>query len=1443
MTAATPSAEQVYVFAAASAQRSLWFLDQLVPRSSLYNLHFGTRLWSAVNVPALERSINEIVRRHESLRTAFKAVDGEPMQVVVPKLHVGLPVTDLGHLPEAEREDEAARIAGAEAHTPFDLSTWPLLRTRLLRCGNEDYIFLLTMHHIVCDFWSMQVFQEELATLYEAYRADRPSPLPDLPIQYADFAEWERGWLAGPAGRSHLAYWKSQLADLPVLQLPTDWPRPQVPSFSGAGHDFELPASVHAALLTVSQQENATLFMTMLAAFQVLLHRYTGQDDIVVGTPVANRNRAEVENLIGFFVNSLVLRTDLSGDPRFRDLLARVRTVALDAYTHQDLPFEQLVSELRPERGYGRNPLFQVHFQLLSEQEPETASELLAGEPMTTKIGTAKFDLALDLWEYPDAIFGHFEYSTDLFSEETVVRLERHFRRLLEGIAADPDQRISELPLLDADECQQILVEWNDTEVSYPRDRCLQQLFEAQVERTPDAVAVAFLHEELTYAELNRRANQLARCLRSRGVTPDLLVGICVERSLELAVGLLGVLKAGAAYVPLNPSDPSERLQHMLEDARPRVLLTQRHLLDTLPSTAPTPLCLDADWDEVGQFEDDNLDVDVSSLNLAYVIYTSGSTGKPKGVQVHHQAVCNHLLWMQSRFPLNETDRVLQKYPFNFDASVCEIFGPLLAGARLIVTEPSVHWDVSRFAELLEEHGVTVLDLVPSMLEALLDEPAFASCRSLRRVVSGGEVLTPELRNRFFARMDAELHNIYGPTEAAIGATSWTCLPRHSGRIVPIGHPGANTQIYILDADLRPVPVGVRGELYIAGGGLARGYLRQGGLTAEKFLPNPFSSRPGDRMYRTGDLARYAADGAIEYAGRVDDQVKVRGHRVELREIQGALAQHDSVEACSVVPIEDEFGHKRLVAHVVPVPDPPELWPSLGEYDVYDELLYYAMTHDDRRNRSYHTAIARAVDGKVVLDLGTGADAILARYCLEAGAERVYAVEVDEDAYRRAEALVASLGLAGGIRVIHGDSAEVELPEKVDVCVSEILGTIGSSEGVIPILNDARRFLKNTGLMIPRRCVTKIAPVSLPEPLWSAPRLAELPRTYVGQVFERMGRPFDLRLCIKNFPWENLLSLAEVFEDLDFSEFVEPESERDVRFTINRDARLDGLLLWLNLFPAEDASLDSLHQSLSWLPVFFPVFYPGLSVSTGDIIQARCARAVRQGSRLPDYLLEGVVTRRDGERIPFTYTSPHDTSAFRSNAFYDLLFEGMSGPLEQVEDSWMEESELELASKLRRFLQEQLPEYMIPSSFVMLDELPWTSTGKLDRRALAVESPSHRKLEGAYVAPVTEAEEIIAAAWRDVLNVGQVSVHDNFFDLGGDSLLIAQVRSRLEPLLGESISIIDLFRYPTVSSLAQHLDRGDPQTSLVRAAQDRARRQRGAIGHRQRQTRQGARHG
>jgi amino acid adenylation domain-containing protein/non-ribosomal peptide synthase protein (TIGR01720 family) len=1234
------------------AQERLWFLDQLMPGNTFYNVDNALRVSFPYNIAALEWALNEIVRRHEALRTTFTTVDGQPVQVISPALSLSLPVIDLLGLPEPEREAEALRLATEEAQRPFDLAQGPLVRTTILRLGEADYVFLLTMHHIVSDGWSMKVFFSELIALYSAFCMGKPSPLPELPIQYADFAVWQREWLQGGVLEAQLAYWKQQLADLPVLQLPTDRPRPVVQTFQGACLSMTLPERLTAALKALSQREGGTLFMTFLAAFQTLLLRYTGKDDIVVGAPIANRNRAEIEGLIGFFVNSLVLRTDLSGDPSFREALSRVREVALGAYAHEDLPFEKLVEELQPERNMGRNPLYQTSLQYFSVLDStKTAPRINIDK------GTAGIDLAFDLLESPEGLVVEIEYSTDLFDATTVSRMAGHFQTLLEGIVANPGQRLSELPLLTETERQHLLVDWNGSVIGYPQDRRIHELFEAQVAQTPDEIAVIRGDDQLTYRELNRRANQLAHHLQSLGVGPEGLVAICIERSIEMIVGLLGILKAGGAYVPVDPAYPKERLAFMLEDTQAHVLLTQQRLVAGLPPHGAPRLCLDTDWEIVAQASDANPVSGVTDANLAYVIYTSGSTGAPKGVMIEHRAICNHLRWMQSTFPLTESDRTLLKYSFSFDASILEIFCPLLVGARLIITEPGGHVDSEYLVQLLVEQEVTALDLVPSMLQVLLEDKTFRTCRSLRRITCGGEAMPVELMEELLQWLDVEFTNMYGLTEATISSTFWTSRIRgNRQRTVPIGRPVANTQIYVLDARLNPVPIGVPGELYIGGDGVARGYLNRPDLTGEKFIPDPFVREPDARLYHTGDLARYLADGNIEYLGRVDQQVKIRGFRIELGEIETVLLQHSSVEACSVAALEDKPGPTRLVAYIVPTTDKPELWPTVGEYFIYDELLYYAMTHDERRNRSYRVAINRLVTGQTIVDIGTGADAILARFCVEAGAERVYAIEMIEEAYNSAKNLITSLGMHDKIILIHGDSTEVHLPEKVDVCVSELIGTIGSSEGVAVILNDARRFLKDDGIMIPYRSTTRIAAVSLPEELAVRPRFTELSKHYTEKIFQSVGYPFDIRVCIKNFPKENIVSESQVFEDLDFTDYVQPEYQSEITLTITKNCRLDGFLLWLNLYPIQDELIDVLNHEYSWLPTFFPVFDGGVEVLEGDIVRAVCSVVLSDNRLTPDYRIKGSVIRQSNATLEFDYYSFYHKRSFKATPFYAALF-------------------------------------------------------------------------------------------------------------------------------------------------------------------------------------------
>ena len=911
------------------AQQRLWFIEQLAPGNSAYNIPAAVRLKGALNVAALEQSLNEIVKRHETLRTTFAMVDGGPIQVIAPTLPMALPVVTLQELSENEREIEVQRLAAEEARRPFDLARGPLLRITLLRLGEEEHVGLLTMHHIVSDGWSTGILIREMAVLYEAFSAGRSSPLPELPIQYADFADWQRQWLQGEVLETQLAYWKQQLLGAPpLLELPTDRSRPAVQGFRGAHRSLLLSRIVGDALKALSRHEGATLFMTLLAAFNILLNRYTSQDDLVVGTPIANRNHTEIEGLIGLFVNTLVLRTDLSGNPSFREVVRQVREVCLAGYSHQDLPFEKLVEELHLERDLSRNPLFQVMFVLNNALAETVELTGLTVSPVEGDSETAHVDLTLQISETEQGLLeAALVYNTDLFDAAMITRMLAHFQTLLEAAVADPDRRLSDLPLMTEAERHQLLVQWNDTKSEHPQNLCIHQLFEAQVERTPGAVAVVLEDTQLTYGELNRRANQLAHHLRTLGVGPDVPVGICLEQSLEMIIGLLGILKAGGVYVPLDPAYPSERLTFMLEDARMPVLLTQERLVAGLPSQVAKVVSLDSDWQTVAKERSENPISSTMHENLAYVIYTSGSTGQPKGVLVSHGSIVNHCRDMQRYYELDSSDRVLQLCSLSFDLSLEQILPTLIAGATLVLSRADL-WNMNELQRGIAEFGLTVLN-VPTpywqeLARAWREVPELVPNIQPRLFVVGGDVMSPEALDRW---QKTRLHrvrliNAYGPTEAAITATAYEITPRFDEdtdlQKVPIGRPLANREIYILDRYGNPVPVGVPGELYIGGAGLARGYLNRPDLTAEKFIPNPFSREPGARLYKSGDLARYRLDGNIDFLGRVDNQVKIRGFRIELEEIEAALGQHLAVREAVVLAREEAPGDRQLIAYVVP---------------------------------------------------------------------------------------------------------------------------------------------------------------------------------------------------------------------------------------------------------------------------------------------------------------------------------------------------------------------------------------------------------------------------------------------------------------------------------------------------------------------------------------------
>jgi amino acid adenylation domain-containing protein len=909
------------------AQEGLWFLDQLEPNSSRYNVSRALRLRGQLAIKAVQESLDAIVIRHEVLRTNFSAANGIPTQVIRQTSPVQLAFVDLSELPTSEHEEKLQSLFDEQVQRPFDLTDDLMLRPYLIRLTPSDHVLLLVLPHITSDGWSMDILCSELLSLYEAFLSGNASPLPTLPIQYADYSIWQREWLKGEVLQEQLSYWTKALSSVPLLDLTTDYPRSALSGRNGS-QSWKFSKALSEQLKALGQKRRTTFFMTLLAAFKTLLYRYTSQTDIVIAFPIANRRYVELEGLIGFFTNTLLIRTDLSDNPTFLELLAHVREGALGAYEHQDLPFEKLVQELKPERELGRNPLFQVMFQLRNYPSHPVRISNLTIEPFALNSGIAKFDLSLAMRDEADGLSAEMDFNADLFDGATITRMFGHFQTLLQSILADPGRRLSELQLLTERERRQ-LVDWNETRRDYPRDKCLQQLFEEQVERTPDAVAVVFGSEQLSYRELNFRANQLARYLRDRGVGPESLVGVCLNRSIEMIVCLLGVLKAGGAYVPLDPAYPMDRISFILEDTKAFSLLTEKRLIDDLrPQTFTNDAvdkenhqrkfsidergwkatCLDTDWREISRESRDNLQSQATAENLAYVIYTSGSTGTPKGVMIEHRNAVAFVSWAHSAFSKEDFAGVIASTSICFDLSVFELFAPLTSGGRVILVDNAL-----ALGQLNAAVAPTLINTVPSVMTEILGLKEFPP--TIHTVNLAGEPLNTTLVGEIYQQTNTKhVYDLYGPSETT---TYSTCALRMGDGVQTIGRPIANSQIYILDQRMNSVPVGIPGELYIGGDGVARGYINRPELTAEKFLANPFSAEEGGRLYKTGDLARYLPHGNIQFIGRVDNQVKIRGYRIELGEIEAVLTRHPQVGHAVVTVREDSPGDKRLVAYVV----------------------------------------------------------------------------------------------------------------------------------------------------------------------------------------------------------------------------------------------------------------------------------------------------------------------------------------------------------------------------------------------------------------------------------------------------------------------------------------------------------------------------------------------
>jgi amino acid adenylation domain-containing protein len=1385
----------------------------------------------------------------------------------------------MASLAEDERNLAVRREAEAHARVPFDLARGPLFAAKILRLGPEEHVLLFTMHHIISDGWSIGVLLQELAALYDALAQGRPSPLGELPIQYADYAAWQRRWLEGDVLEQQLEYWKKALGGAPmVLEMPTDRPRPAVQTFRGARLFWKLPQPLTDAVRGFSQKSGVTPFMTLLSAFDVLLGRYTGQDDVLVGTPIANRTKVETESLIGFLVNTLVIRGDLTGEPSFKELVHRLREKTLGAYANQDLPFERLVEALQPERDLSRAPLFQVMFVLQNFSWPKLTLHELLLEEVETDIVTAKFDVMFTIIEGQEGLgqkgelYGKLEYNTDLFERATMQRLVTHYETLLTAALHAPDTKIGALPLLPPAERAQVLEGWNATDVPYRTGVTLHQLFAEQVEKTPDAVALRFEGEELSYRELDARANQLAHWLVKHGVSRDVFVAVCLERSLEMVIALYAVIKAGGAYVPVDPTYPKARIAFFVEDAAAPVLLTQKKLAEELPLAAGRVLCLDTDWSEVAGESQSAPITDVGPEDLAYMIYTSGSTGRPKGAMNTHAGIVNRLFWMQEAFRLGADDVVLQKTPFSFDVSVWEFFWAPLVGARLVVAKPEGHKDAGYLVKLIEAERVTTMHFVPSMLQAFLEEPSVPSAKSLRRVIASGEALPLPLTLRFFAALPhAELHNLYGPTEAAIDVTWWACEQAPTLSTVPIGKAIANTHIYILDRHMEPVPIGVPGELFIGGVQVARGYWNRPELSAERFIPSPFvvGGHENERLYRTGDLVRWLPDGNIEYLRRMDFQVKLRGFRIELGEIEAALGLSKSVRESVVVVREDVPGDKRIVAYLVVDAAQREAEKAAPEEEAAEasRTEQWQMLYEE----TYRTSTAEEADFNIVgwnssytgdaippAEMRTWVEQTVAQI-LALGPSRVLemgcgtglllfktAPHVGE--YIGSDFSQAALDyIAGQKAKVPGGLANVRLEQRmaddyagladasVDaVVVNSVVQYFPSVDYLAAVVEGALRVVRPGGHIF----LGDVRNLSLLRALKASVALHQAEaKTSVAKLRDRMLRDTLAEEELVLSP-ELFLVLMAKFPAISHVE-VRPKPGRydnelsrfrcDVVLHVGPRAR-GPEPLWLD-WQRDGLTESALRERLAAGPTALgvrrvPNGRVELDVALVELLTGE--EGLETASDLRDALKSRPRRGVEAEDLSdlaqaLGYELAFSLHEARSDGAFDVLFtkrgaaeKGAVVPFWQSlpeprpwgvygSDPLRNVVQEKVVGELRKVLAERLPDYMIPSAFVLLDALPLSPNGKVERKALP--APEARvTAAGDVVAPRSPVEEVLVGIYGQLLGVPRVSVFDDFFALGGHSLLATQAISRVRSAFGVDLPLTVLFEASTVADLASRVE-------------------------------------
>ncbi|WP_405110960.1 amino acid adenylation domain-containing protein [Paenibacillus sp. FSL K6-1217] len=1458
------------------AQQRLWFLKQYDEESAFYNILETIKLKGELNVPCLEQAVTEIVKRHEGLRTTFDNIEGQIMQVLHDVDEVHIPLQNLMHVEENAREQTIAILADEEVNQAFDFKNGPLIRCKLLRFAADEHVIFLTMHHIISDGWSMGVFVHEFVQLYDALVNQRPAELSTIEWQYADYTQWQRNWFTGKVKQDQFIYWKNKLKDVATLDIPSDYDRPKVQTFNGQKDFFVYSKSMMDRVNELAETTGATPFMIYLAAVDVLFARYTGQDDIAIGTPIANRTRMETEHTIGFFVNTLVLRNDLSGNISFMELIERVKTSALESYDAQDMPFEMLVDELDLERDLSRNPLFQVMFSLQNEELPDFKLPNLEISRVETDNKSAMFDFWISMRELEDGVHALCEYNTDIYKAETIRRMMRHLENIINSLCIDPYQKIKQFNFMNKEEINEILYEKNNTDYTFEKELFIHELFEEQAALRPDAPALRFNGLTLTYQEFNMRVNQVAHYLMKQGIGNDEFVGVYADRSIEMMVAVYGILKAGAAYIPIDPTYPADRVDYMLQDSEVKLVLYCVDEIDALAGIRKVDL---RDKELFLSMSTDNPGVKVEENHAAYMIYTSGSTGKPKGTINIHSGIRNRILWGQKEYKMQPADRQVQKTPFSFDVSCSEIFWALTVGACLVIAKPEGHKDIEYLIELIKDEQITISHFVPSILKLFLEHPgAKQAGGSLREVFCSGEALPYRLKEQFVQTFDAGLYNLYGPTEASVEVSYYDCREKLDKEIVPIGKPISNVQLYVLDEYMNPVPYNVSGELFIAGVNLARGYYKREELTAEKFIPNLFSKYGAARMYRTGDIVKLLPDGNINFIGRADNQVKVRGLRIELGEIEKVIQSHPSVKDNVVINLEDG-NDVRIVSYIVRDVNYREQdvmeeskeqvtqWESIFDNAYNEEETIQDFSLNTISWNSSYTGekigipemeewladsvdLIKSFESKRVLEVGCGTGMIL--FKIAPGCEEYVGIDLSRIGLNYIE---RNLNSSMNVRIYQKSADELgELQnEKFDTIIlnsviqyfpsgeylNEVITTLlgmldqegtlfigdvrslpllksyhtsvewhkASEDTTVQELNDR---IKNSITTENELLVDSKYFLSLKDSLEQVKNVSILPKV---TKFENEMSKFRYQVVIRTkeaeqldnivqFSWRNIQAEQELQNIL---------TGRQDDVIVIHDVLLDKLVQENKIEPllndpsVQAVTVRELRENVSKSRLYAPSLYDLLLQDGGNYrIRALWNGHAERG----DYQLILFNKKKYGaDTCAYDYAVPNFIRYSEDPSVY------FTKPLE-----WKDNHKY--IPLIREHTKKLLQDYMIPSFFIVLPEMPLLPNGKLNKKELPQPGSIRRSVLTEFVEAANASEAKVKTIWETVLNARNIGVNDNFFDIGGHSLLVVQVYYKIKENFDTKLTVVDMFKYPTIRSLCEYLEEGTNSFAEVASASE-----------------------